>query len=142
MAMQITLTISERLYERANRLAQLHQQGVAEAIADYLNDHLPAVEMATEAIAIQTLHTAKLEQEKMAYIKLHPLLKEKHLGQHVAIYQGKLIDHDRDYGALYERIRQQYPREVIWLATVKEEPIETIRVRSPRLAAKEQLIHV
>lgn len=142
MAMQITLTISERLYERASRLAQLRQQEVADAIADYLNDHLPATEIDIPATAIQTLNTLRLEQEKIAYIKLHPLLKEKYLGQHVAIYQGELIDHDRDYGMLYERIRQQYPREVIWLATVKEEPIETIHVRSPRFAAEEQLNHV
>ncbi|MDQ3249496.1 MAG: DUF5678 domain-containing protein [Chloroflexota bacterium] len=142
MAMQITLTISERLYERASRLAQLRQQDVAEAIADYLDDHLPVAEMDTAVTASQPLHPSSLEQEKIAYIKMHTRLKEQHLGQHVAIYQGKLIDYDSDYGALYERIRQRYPREIVWLATVKEEPIETIHVRSPRFATEEQLNYV
>jgi hypothetical protein len=75
-----------------------------------------------------------VEREMQAYIALHPQLKDKYLGQHVAIYGGKLIDTDRDYMALYKRIEIRYPREFVWLTTVQEEAMPTLIFRSPRLS--------
>lgn len=65
------------------------------------------------------------------------MLREKHLGQHVAIFNGQLIDVDSDYGALYERIDAQYPDQFVWLATVTDDPMPTLVFRSPRLEATE-----
>jgi hypothetical protein len=78
-----------------------------------------------------------VKREMQAYITLHPMLKEKYLGQHVAIYEGKLIDVDQDYGALCQRIDAQYPNEFVWLATVGEEAMPTLVFRSPRLLVSE-----
>jgi hypothetical protein len=55
----------------------------------------------------------------------------------VAIYDGKLIDHDQDFIRLYERIEAIYPNEFVWLATVEEEAMPTLISRSPRLFSTE-----
>ncbi len=96
-------------------------------MAERLHQSLPST---TELKADEE---AAVEREMQAYIALHPRLKEKYLGQHVAIYDGKLIDVDEDYGALYQRIDAQYPDEFVWLATVEEEAMPTLIFRSPRL---------
>ena len=33
-------------------------------------------------------------REREAYIAMHPMLKEQYMGQHVAIFEGQLIDID------------------------------------------------
>lgn len=71
-----------------------------------------------------------LEREKAAYIAMHPMLREKYPGQHVAIHNEELVDHDTDLDALWERIDARYPDEFVWVATVKEEPIETYGLAS------------
>lgn len=78
---------------------------------------------------------AAVERERNAYIALHPLLKEKFLGKHVAIHQGQLIDSDNDDDALYARIDATYPDLFVWLDTVTEEPLEVITLRSPTFIA-------
>jgi hypothetical protein len=50
----------------------------------------------------------------------------------VAIYNGRLIDEDEEYGALFERIDARYPDRFVWMTQVKDEPIETLFVRSFR----------
>ncbi|MFN8493757.1 MAG: DUF5678 domain-containing protein [Caldilineaceae bacterium] len=75
--------------------------------------------------------TTTVEQERQAYIAMHPFLKANFLGKHVAIYQGQLVDYADDFGALYERIDAKYPDVFVWLDTVAEEPVETILLRSP-----------
>ena len=136
MTAQILVTLPDKVYQRVQWLAQARQQDVAEAIAEYLDATLPVAEPSRQAVATIAGQKAVLAREKAAYIKMYPMLKEKYFGQHVAIYQGELIDSDTDYGQLYERIRERYPKEIVWLATVTEEPIETIIVRSPRFVTE------
>lgn len=136
MPAQVLVTLPDSVYERVQQLAQVHQQEIAEAIAEYLETNLPSVEPTRQIPETRSTQKAALAREKAAYIRMHPMLKEKYFGQHVAIYQGELIDMDSDYGQLYERIRARYPNEIVWLATVTEEPIETIVVRSPRFVTK------
>lgn len=128
MAEQITISIPQTLYQRVRELARLREQPVDYVLAEVLEQALPP-----EIKPDITDETTAVEREMQAYIALHPLLKEKYLGQHVAIYGGQLIDIDTDYGALYERIDAQYPDEFVWMATVEDEPIPTLVFRSPRL---------
>lgn len=44
---------------------------------------------------------------------MHKQLVQDCLGQYVAIFQGKLVDHDSDPVALLQRIKQQYPDQVV-----------------------------
>jgi hypothetical protein len=130
MAEQISVSIPKPIYQRIQQFANRRNQPLADALAELLDQSLPPT---TELKADED---AAVEREMQAYIALHPMLKQKYLGQlgqHVALYGGKLIDADEDYGALYQRIDAQYPDEFVWLATVEEEAMPTLIFRSPRL---------
>lgn len=118
-------------YERLSRWAELHQRDVGEAIALYLAEYLPIGERTTVPPAEAD---PQLEREKAAYERLHAALREKYSGQYVAIYSGQMVDHDSDYGALFERIDDRFPGVFVWLTRVEDEPIGTIVFRSPRFA--------
>ncbi len=47
-----------------------------------------------------------MQRETQAFIRMHADLLGKYPGDYVAIYQGKLIDHDHDQLALYQRVRK------------------------------------
>lgn len=74
-----------------------------------------------------------MTREMEAYVALHPSLKEDYLGQHVAILDGQLIDHDADPAALYQRIVARYGHRFVWMTAVEEEPLTTLVFRSPRI---------
>jgi hypothetical protein len=128
MAEQISISIPQTLYRRVRVLARTRKRPVDDVLAEVLDQALPP----DDKPAISDEDTA-VEREMHAYITLHPMLKEKYMGQHVAIFGGKLIDVDENYGALYERIDNQYPDQFVWLATVEEDPMPTLFFRSPRL---------
>lgn len=69
-----------------------------------------------------------------AYIAMHPRLMGSHAGQYVAIYQGRLIDHDDELSQLLARIEKQYPDEFVWLTRVEPEAIPALTYRSPRFS--------
>jgi hypothetical protein len=125
MVEQVTISIPQTLYRRARDLARNRNRPVDDVLAELLDQALPPDENGE----IDDEETA-VKQEMQAYIILHPMLKEKYLGQHVAIYGGKLIDADPDYGELYQRIDAQYPDQFVWLATVEEEAMPTLTFRS------------
>lgn len=125
-----TVDISEKLYARARRVAQTRHQGVNELIATILDENLPP--LVTVAEEEEELNAAA-DQEMDAYVAMHPELKARFLGKHVAIYGGQLVDMDDDYEALYLRIDKKYPDQYVWLTTVREEPIPTLTFRSPRI---------
>ncbi len=128
MAEQINISIPQTLYQRVRELARLRKRPVEDVLTEMLEQALPP-----DNEPNVTGEAENVEREMQAYIALHPILKEKYLGQHVAIFGGHLIDVDEDFGALYARIDAQYPNQFVWLATVEKEPMPTLVFRSPRL---------
>lgn len=128
MAEDITVSIPQKLYRRVRELARVRKRPVDDVLIEVLDQALPP----DDEPDVTDKDTA-VEREMKAYIALHPMLKEKYLGQHVAIYGGELIDVDKDYAALYKRIDAQYPNEFVWLATVEKEAMPTLVYLSPRL---------
>ncbi len=130
MATPITITFSGELAEKIHYLASIRQQNITALFETLVEQAWPSANVASET-------PAELDEEATpemrTYIALHPMLKEKYLGQYVAIYQGKLIDHDPDHEALYRRIDAQYPDEFVWISPVEEEAIPTLTFRSPRI---------
>ncbi|MCP4423809.1 MAG: hypothetical protein GY803_04890 [Chloroflexi bacterium] len=131
MTQYVNVPLPKKMYRRMKRWAETRQQDVGEAIADYLTDALPSEGAATVPPAETD---PQVEREKIAYLKLHPILKKKYAGQYVAIYGGQLVDHDKDYGALFERIDDRYPDSFVWLTRVEDKPIGALVFRSPRLS--------
>ncbi len=75
----------------------------------------------------------KIHREQEAYLAMHAELKQKYLGQHVAIHEGKLVDVDADAGVLLRRVRRQFGRAPVMICEVSEQPIPEFVIRSPRL---------
>lgn len=127
MSTKVTISVPAGLYRKAQALAKRRGQSVTQLLADAIRllgaETGPDGEERDEA----------LERERQAFIALHPLLLEKYAGEEVAIYQGQLIDHDRDGIALSRRIYAKYPDRFVWIAPVRAQPIEELRFRSPRI---------
>ena len=75
----------------------------------------------------------KLQAEFANYQRMHPQLKTQYLGQHVAIYEGRVIDDDADALALAQRIRRRFGHIPILIIQVSEQPLREFVIRSPRL---------
>jgi hypothetical protein len=79
---------------------------------------------------VRQARRAKIDQEFEAYQAMHPQLKEKMLGQHVAIHNGQLIDSDSDPMTLVARMQEQFGRAPILFTQVDEQPGREITIRS------------
>ncbi|HRW03847.1 MAG TPA: DUF5678 domain-containing protein [Caldilineaceae bacterium] len=73
-----------------------------------------------------------IDREVAAYEALHASLLKRYANQYVAIYQGKLIDHDSNKLALFQRIEEKYPNEFVLMRPVQEQPEREFYFRSPR----------
>ena len=123
MSTRVTLTIPDELYRQAQQVARLRERDVAEILAEAIVLEVEVAERARETA---------VDREEMAFQRLHPQLWQQYPGQYVAIYNGQLIDHDRDQITLFQRVKQKHPGEFIWIAPVYEKPIEEYVIRSPR----------
>lgn len=75
----------------------------------------------------------KIHQEMEWYQKSHAALKTSYPGQHVAIHEAQVVDHDRDVTLLALRIRRQYGRIPILITCITDEPVPEFNIRRPRL---------
>ncbi|MDM8521273.1 hypothetical protein QUF64_14605 [Anaerolineales bacterium HSG6] len=80
----------------------------------------------------------KMASEMETFRRLHPKLWVKYPRDYVAIYQGKLVDHDSDRLKLWLRLEQNYPHKVVLLRQVMPNVERVYQVRSPRLIRHEQ----
>lgn len=74
----------------------------------------------------------EMEKEVAAFEKLHAELVEHYLGEYVAVYQGQVVDHDRDQIALADRIEMAYPHKVVLIRQVQQQLPPPLHFRSPR----------
>jgi hypothetical protein len=64
---------------------------------------------------------------------MHPKLVKCYLGQWVAIFQGKLVDHDTDEEALMERLQRDYADNLILVRQVEADADRELYVPSVQL---------
>ncbi|MCE7986815.1 MAG: hypothetical protein DYG89_37050 [Caldilinea sp. CFX5] len=92
-------------------------------------------ELAHEAIQryLQEDEQQKMQQEIAAFHDRHQELLRQFPGQYVAVHQGQVVDHDEEQLALYLRVRQRYPDEIVLIRQVRPEPERTwtMRTRQP-----------
>ncbi len=81
----------------------------------------------------QDPRTPQMEKEAAAYEAMREEMVAQYLGQYVAVFQGKVVDHDADISALVDRLDEHYPDEVVLVREVHEGPDRVLRMRSPRL---------
>ena len=75
----------------------------------------------------------RMQREIQAFVRMHADLLGKYRGDYVAINQGKLIDHDHDQLALYQRVEKRQPNTPVLIKQVLADPEEVYTFRSPKL---------
>jgi predicted transcriptional regulator len=120
-----TLEIPAELYERIERLAAVRETSIAYVVQDALTLAVDQMEIGPDE--------AKMDAEDAAYQAMHPELMERFAGQFVAIHNGKVVDVDKDEMAIYFRIDERFPDEVILIKRVVELPEPELYVPSFRL---------
>lgn len=109
-----TVVIADELDEQIRQLA-----GQTEDINAFVNN---AVRERLERLAEQML-----QKEIQAFEEMHPELYEKHRGQFVAIHQGKVIDSDPEFAALFTRVRAKLGATPVLIRPVTDSPTPTLR---------------
>lgn len=120
----VTINIPTPLYQRAQKMAQAQKKDVSEILAASIQLDPPPYTW-TEA-------SENTENERIAFLGMHQTLWEKYPLEHVAIYQGELVDHDSDGEALSLRIYQKYPDQFVLIRQVTVEAEPVLHFRSPR----------
>ncbi len=75
----------------------------------------------------------KIEREQEAFEAQHTRLLVKYSGQYIAMRHAKVVDHDLDSSALWQRVHKRFGSEPILITPVLNETRQTISLRSPRL---------
>ena len=123
----VTLTLSPVVYRAAANRAQETKRTIEEVLTEQLQETLqpfPALHVSPQRAAML--------REAEAYRTLHPALVKEWLGHYVAIYQGKVVDHDQNEDALLQRRRRDYPGQVVLIRRVEAEAEPALNFRSPR----------
>jgi hypothetical protein len=142
MSKQITVEIPETIYKQVEETARATNRRVAEVVADTLVESflyqqtLPTLETTPDEDEYPPrAHREAMEKEVEAYKKMHSKLWEEYPHQFVAVYQGKLLAHDKDFATLVERVQatHPYPAHVVLMREVQADPEPVLYFRSPRL---------
>ena len=80
---------------------------------------------------VHRMQQAKIDREVEAYERMHSKLRDRFLGQWVAIHDQQLVDYDADREPLYRRIRNRFGRTSVLIRRVSESPIHEIWMRTP-----------
>lgn len=131
MTVELKVILDEDVYERVVRLARQRRQDLAETVAQFLAEELPG-EGEEEAVISWSEADESVDREIAAYHRLHAELWRKYPGQHVAIQNERLVDHDTDDLALSRRIYSRYPDTFVLMRQVEALPESVIHLRSPR----------
>ncbi len=115
------LTLNRELLESVQQAAQEQGQSVEAVLDGLMRQYL------------RQTRKNKIDHEHEAFVKMHPELKSSYLGQHVAIHQGQLLDHDSNLDSLIKRVQDKFGRIPILFALVSDEPLPTFNIRRPQL---------
>ena len=75
-----------------------------------------------------------LHKEAEAFRAMHADLLARFAGEYVAMYQGRVVDHDTDQLALLLRMEEHYPNTPVLIKPVRPEIDEVFTIRSPRIS--------
>ena len=81
---------------------------------------------------LDNLEQDAIRAETRAFWSMHDELVSAYSGQHIALYQGKVVDHDEDVTRLEKRIRKQFGQLPLLIAPVKPGQQSDLRWRGGR----------
>lgn len=126
MAFRVQLDMTEEVYHRVERYARDSEQDIETIIAELVDQNFPTLKPPLLAVDPS-------EREIAAFRAMHEELKKTYGGEHVAIYQGQLVDHDSDLEQLHQRIEARYPDVFVLIRPISATPDREFFFRSPRL---------
>jgi len=103
-----TIAVEPGLYERVQIAAQECQASVDDLFAWAIRRYL------------WNLDRRKISAESQVYRQRHAELKDRYLGQYIAMHNGQVVDHDPDFQTLYRRIRQRFGRTPVMITLVED----------------------
>ncbi|MBN2002883.1 MAG: hypothetical protein JXA21_05970 [Anaerolineae bacterium] len=106
--------IEPQLYQRIEQIAR--EQSTT--IGDILNSALQ--------LYLWELDRRKIAEESAHYRQQHSQLRQEYLGDYIAMHQGIVVDHDKDFAQLRQRVRQRFPRVAVMMTLVTEEADSTL----------------
>jgi hypothetical protein len=80
----------------------------------------------------QNKRQVEMLEQTAAFETQYPQLLQNYSQEYVAIYQGKLVDHDSDHIQLVRRIQQHFPGQIVLIRQVTEQPATSLNLGSPR----------
>ena len=119
-----TVAIEPTLYQRVEQAA--------------IDSQVSTGEMFTQALRryLWELDRRKIAEESKVYRRQHAELKDRYLGQYIAMHKGQVVDHDVDFQALRQRVRQRFGRTAVMITLVDETAEATLLRRGFRLEAE------
>lgn len=109
------------LVQQVAQVARTQKRKPEDLLATAVRDYLEALE--EEAI----------HKETEAFWREHEALLAQYSGQHVAMRQGKVVDHDSDVSRLDARIRDRFGLLPVLIAPVTPAPRRDIQWRGGRV---------
>ncbi len=119
---QVVLDVPEDVYKQVEKLAATTERDIT---ADVL---LETVSRAFSPFPVDP-NRSVMNQNVETYKELHAELVMTHLGQFVAICDGRLVDYDPDPVSLLQRVRTRYPEKVVLRRKVETVPEHQIQIR-------------
>ena len=113
------LTLSPSLTQEIQAEARAARKSVEELLAEALQQYRLEAQR------------QKISQEAEWWDHVSLETRKKYAGEYVAIHQQKVVDHDPDRAALYDRVRAKYGNLAVLIAPATGTP--TLRIFSPRL---------
>jgi len=112
-----TLTVESELYKRVEEAAQEQDASVDDLLTQALRYYL------------WDLECRKVSEETQRYHQHYQGLKEKYLGQYIAMRNGQVVDHDQDFITLRKRVPKRFGRTPVMI-TLVEDVVERPLARS------------
>jgi hypothetical protein len=103
-----TVAVEAELYKRVKEAALEHETSVDAILAEAVRRYL------------WELNRRKISEESKIYRQRHAELKARYLDQYIAMHNGQVVDHDTDFQALRQRIRQRFERAPVMITLVED----------------------
>ncbi len=113
------------LIKRVEALASESEQPVEQILAGAVRRYLDEIERQA------------IQAETQAFWTMHKELLQSYLGQHVALYQGRVVDHDADAASLEKRVRERFGILPVLIAPVRPGQRRDLRWLGGRLESLE-----
>jgi hypothetical protein len=117
---------------------ELKDPGLIEQVKRLAADQARPAEKVLEA-AVEA-HLDQLEREAIhaeteTFWDMHDALVREYEGEHVALHQGEVVDHDEDVSHLIQRIRDRFGDRPVLIAPVMPPPPHDLRWIGGRIEA-------